>query len=281
MKTPPNGTPQGEAMNVDHHPVPETGNRFIDGTHAALVRRIGQIRERCDGGAPREQIAPVLDALTADLHAHFACEELIIRALGHDGWEEHAEQHELLNTQVGRLVAYVRECDVSRDFLSTVAGTLDTVLCRHETRYDGSYAALLKAAAPGAGRDLIAWGAEHETGIPTIDQQHRGLVGMLNDLHRAAAAGLAPADALRRVDGLRDHVHAHFGMEEGVVRAMAPGRFLQHRAHHAVMAQQFEGIRAEIADGTLDVGVAVRDFLRFWLMDHILGCDRPLLCGAH
>lgn len=269
-------------MNVDRHPVPETGNRFIDGTHEALVRRIGQIRDRCDGGAPREQVIPILDALTADVQAHFACEELIIRALGFDGWEEHVQQHELLDTQIGRLVAYVRECEVSRDFLSTVAGTLDTVLCRHETRYDSSYATLLrKAAAPAGGRDLIVWGAEYETGIASVDQQHRGLVEMLNDLHRAAGGGLAPAEALGLVDTLRDHVHSHFGMEEGVVRAMAPGRFLQHRAHHAVMAQQFEGIRSEIADGALDVGVAVRDFLRFWLMDHILGCDRPLLCGVH
>ncbi|HYH18496.1 MAG TPA: hemerythrin domain-containing protein [Azospirillum sp.] len=269
-------------MIVDRHPVPETGNRFIDGTHESLVRRIGQIRERCDGGAPREQMILILDAFTADVHAHFACEELIIRALGFDGWEEHVQQHELLNTQIGRLVDYVRECEVSRDFMSTVAGTLDTVLCRHEIRYDSSFATLLrKAAAPAGGRDLIVWGVEHETGIASIDQQHRGLVEMLNALHRRSGDRLTPDEALGLVDTLRDHVQAHFGMEEGVVRAMAPGRFLQHRAHHAAMVVQFDGIRDEIAEGVLDVGVAVRDFLRFWLMDHILGCDRPLLCGVH
>ncbi|HEY0835984.1 MAG TPA: hemerythrin domain-containing protein [Azospirillum sp.] len=268
-------------MIVDQHPVPETGNRFIDGTHEALVRRIGQIRARCDDGAPRAQMVPVLDAFTADMHAHFECEELIIRSLGFDGWEEHAHQHALLDTQIGRLVEYVRECEVSQDFLSTVAGTLDTVLCRHETRYDSTYATLLRdAAAPSGERDLIVWGAGHETGIDSIDQQHRGLVHLLNDLHRTSGRAPAPAEALALIDTLRDHVHAHFAMEEGVVRAMAPGRFLQHRAHHAVMGARFDAIRAEIAEGTLDVGVAVRDFLRFWLMDHILGCDRPLLCGA-
>lgn len=269
-------------MIVDRHAVPETGNRFIDATHQTLVRRIGEIRTRCDDGAPRDQMVAVLDAFTADVHAHFACEELIIRALGFEGREEHAEQHELLETQIGRLVAYVRECDVSRDFLSTVAGTLDTVLCRHEIRYDSSYAGLLrKAAAPAGGADLIVWDARHETGIACIDRQHRDLVGFLNDLHRGAGGRREPAEALGLIDALRERVRDHVVLEEDVVRTTTPGRFLQHRAHHAAMAAQLDAVRAEIADGILDIGVAVRDFLRFWLMDHILGCDRPVPRGVH
>ena len=268
-------------MTTDGHTVPRTGNSFIDVTHAALMDRVGTIRRECATGAPREDVVPHFSAFVEEMRAHFGHEEVIIRAAGFNHWEEHAHQHSMLDQQLVRLVDYVRDCEVSNDFMCTVAGTLDAVLCKHEIRHDSEYAGLVRdASAPIEGKTLIVWGDEFETGVVPVDAQHRQLVECLNELHRMSLGGAPEAETLALLEAAHDHVHAHFAMEEGVLRASVPGRFLAHHAHHKVLEGQFAQIRRAVETERLDVGVAVRDFLRFWLMDHILGSDRPAFAAA-
>ena len=258
------------------HPVAQTGNGFIDGTHTALLRRVHDLRERCADGTPRDAVIPSFDAFVDEMTVHFGHEELILRASGFPGWEEHAEQHQALGQQVGRLVDYLRECDVSRDFLCTVAGTLDSALSQHEIKHDGAYASLLRAAvAPAPGSDLIAWTSGFETGVEPIDAQHRELAGLVNELHRLASGVHHRADALALLERVGHHVRAHFETEERVMRAASPARCLSHAASHKQMEGQFLAMCEQVGTGVVELEVAVRDFLRFWLMDHILVCDRP------
>ena len=269
-------------MAQSAHTVDQTGNGFIDGSHAALLRRIGEIREQCADGAPRETVIPSFDAFIDEMTVHFGHEELILRASGFPGWEEHAEQHQALGRQVGRLVDYLRACDVSQEFLCTVAGTLDGALSRHEITCDGAYASLLRAVpAPAPGADLIDWNAGFETGVEPIDAQHRELAGLVNELHRLSAGVHDRAEALALLERVGHHVRAHFEAEERVMRAASPTRCLNHAASHALMEGQFQAMCEQVAAGVVDLEVASRDFLRFWLMDHILVCDRPhfLLMG--
>ncbi|WP_448187330.1 bacteriohemerythrin [Azospirillum sp. sgz301742] len=256
--------------------VAESGNGFIDGTHTALLRRISEIRELCADGIPRERVVPCFDAFVDEMTVHFGHEEMILRACGFSGWEEHAEQHQALGRQVSRLVDYLRECDVSHDFLCTVAGTLDSALSQHEIKHDGAYASLLRAApAPAPGADLIGWSSGFETGVEPIDAQHRELASLINELHRLAIGVHDRADALALLDRVGLHVRAHFEAEERVMRAASPTRCLSHAASHKLMEGQFLAMRDQVVAGVIELEVAVRDFLRFWLMDHILVCDRP------
>lgn len=268
-------------MTTDGHTVPRTGNSFIDVTHAALMDRVGTIRRECAAGAPRLSVVPHLDAFEDEMLAHFDHEEVIIRAAGYDRWEEHASQHAALGQQLGRLIDYVRECDVTSDFMCTVAGTLDAALCRHEIRNDSDYAALLRtASAAPEGGELIRWEPGYDLGIAPLDAQHRQLVECLNDLHQASLLQGAGAGIVALLDQLHDHAQAHFAMEEGVLRTVAPSRFVAHRAHHRTLNAQFVRIRQEVASGQLDAGVAARGFLRFWLMDHLLGSDRAAFAAG-
>lgn len=268
-------------MTTDGHTVPRTGNGFIDVTHAALMDRVGAIRHACAKGAPRDAVVPHFDAFVDEMHAHFDHEEVIIRAVGFHRWEEHATQHAMLEQQLVRLVDYVRECDVTGDFLCTVAGTLDAALCRHEIRHDGEYAALVRtASAAPEGRDLICWEPGFELGIAPLDAQHHQLADCLNELHRASLGHAPEAEVAALLEQMHDHAQAHFAMEEGVLRSVAPSRFVAHRAHHQTLNAQFARVRQAVESGRLDAGVAARDFLRFWLMDHLLGSDRAAFAGG-
>lgn len=263
-------------MTTDGHSVPRTGNGFIDASHHSLMEQVGTIRQACADGASRDAVVPHFDSFVDEMRAHFSHEEVIIRAAGYNLWEEHAHQHAMLDQQFVRLIDYVRECEVSPDFVCTVAGTLDAVLCRHEIRSDVDYAGLVReASGPIEGKTLIVWDAEFETGVESLDAQHRQLADCLNELYRMSLGGASGAEAMALLEATTDHVHAHFAMEEGMLRARSPGRFLAHHAYHRELEAQFARIRKDIEGERIDLGVAVRDFLRFWLMDHVLGADRP------
>lgn len=263
-------------MTTDGHSVPRSGNGFIDLTHAVLMDRVGAIRRACAAGSGRQAVVPHFNAFMDEMRSHFDHEEVIIRAIGFDRWEDHAVQHGQLEEQIGRLVDYVRDCDdVSDVFLCTVAGTLDAALCRHEIRQDGAYLWLVRRASePPPDDTLIAWTAGYETGVDTVDGQHRQLAETLNELYRLTRRGALRAEGLAMLESLQGLVEAHFATEEGVLRASAPARFVAHRAHHRTLGRQFARVRAEVEEGRIDLGVAVRDFLRFWLMDHVQGADR-------
>lgn len=268
-------------MTTDGHTVPRTGNGFIDAAHRSLMDHVETIRRECAAGASRESMIPRFSRFADEMRMHFDHEEVIIRAAGFTRWEEHASHHAMLDQQFGRLIDYVRGCDVTSDFLCTVAGTLDAALCGHEIRHDGDYTALVRdASLAPEGRTLIAWSSAFDVGVGPLDAQHRQLAELMNELDVMSRRGASIGESLDLLGMLHDHVHAHFAMEEGVLRCVAPSRFVAHRNHHRLLEGQFAGIRQQVESGRLDPGVAVRGFLRFWLMDHVLGSDRPTFADA-
>ncbi|MDQ2106046.1 hemerythrin domain-containing protein [Azospirillum isscasi] len=268
-------------MTTDGHTVPRTGNGFIDATHRSLMDHVDSIRRECASGASRDAMVPHFSRFADEMRVHFDQEEVIIRAAGFARWEEHANHHAMLNQQFGRLIDYVCGCEVSPDFLCTVAGTLDAALCRHEIRHDGDYAALVRAASTAPeGAVLIAWDSAFDVGVGPLDAQHRQLAELMNELDAMSRQGAPVRESLDLLGMLHDHVHAHFAMEEGVLRRVAPSRFVSHRNHHRMLEGQFARIRQQVENGRLDSGVVVRGFLRFWLMDHVLGSDRPTFAEA-
>ncbi|QCN94325.1 hypothetical protein D3093_03065 [Azospirillum argentinense] len=263
-------------MITDGHSIPCTGNGFIDAAHTSLMDHVEAIRCACADGASRDSMVPRFSRFADEMRMHFDHEEVIIRAAGFTRWEEHAGHHAMLDQQFGRLIDYVRDCEVTSDFLCTVAGTLDAALCGHEIRHDGDYTALVRdASRTPEGRTLIAWNSAFDVGVGPLDAQHRQLADLMNELDLMSRQGAPIHESLDLLGMLHDHVHAHFAMEEGVLRRVAPGRFVAHRNHHRLLEGQFARIRQQVESGRLDTGVAVRGFLRFWLMDHVLGSDRP------
>jgi hemerythrin len=265
----------------DVHTVPRTGNDFIDVTHDDLLRRVSDLRRRCACGAGREAVVPDFDGFLGQMCDHFGHEELILRAAGFDAWAEHAERHEELGTQLGRLVDYLRDSDVTQDFLCTVAGTMDSALTRHEITQDCAFASPLNPGwTPPKGKDIIVWDPVFDTGNAAIDAQHRELAELLNRMHHEAQCGCTTARALALMDEVQAHLEAHFAAEEGVMRGGSLSGFVQHHASHRSMEAQFLSVRDRVAAEAVNLSVVARGYLRFWFADHILRSDKPALAAA-
>jgi len=131
----------------------------------------------------------------------------------------------------------------------------------------------------------IEWKSIYETGIDTIDSDHRTLVGMVNELDATLTTGrLADAPAL--LSRMRDFFGEHCLREEEAMRAARSSslaaRQEEHRQANVRLAQL---IRYVESDTTGEVIKAVVHYLGRWFVDHVIGKDlhlgaRPITAGA-
>lgn len=121
---------------------------------------------------------------------------------------------------------------------------------------------------------LIEWSSELSVNVPSIDEQHRKLVNMINALNYAMEDGLTD-EALRNIfDGLLLYTHKHFEYEEELLMRTGFPATAAHQREHDALRERVKGLQQRVASGEMVLGVEVMDFLRDWLVNHIMGSDR-------
>lgn len=131
--------------------------------------------------------------------------------------------------------------------------------------------------------EAVAWTEEISVGVARIDEEHKNLLAMLNELGQAMASGQGREAVSVTSARMREYALQHFKTEE---EAMTASRY-PDRSSHMAEHDSFIGKVLDLEE-TLGQGGAVpaKDlwtFLRNWLSEHIQGPDKLLgehLCAA-
>ena len=125
------------------------------------------------------------------------------------------------------------------------------------------------------------WDTYFETGIPTIDEQHRGLVDIINE----AAPLLTSRSEVARgrfdvlMDRLFDYAAVHFKTEESIMaqHGLRAEYCDEHQALHRDFVNQLIEFRTMTGQQPLDEsGPTLLRFLTGWLTFHILDEDQRM-----
>jgi hemerythrin len=127
----------------------------------------------------------------------------------------------------------------------------------------------------------IVWNDTLATGIQEIDDQHKILVNIINDIYQGLTGKYNRISLQRIILELRGYIDYHFGAEE---RLMAEHDFgFSHPDEHDSHLQQHQGFIDRLAEleHYLENNrpVFYEDlfiFLRDWLANHILNTDKKL-----
>jgi len=84
-------------------------------------------------------------------------------------------------------------------------------------------------------RHFIQWKDEYNVGIDSIDQQHRKLVNLINQLQTAVDYSTGEEFEREALDELVDYTLTHFGYEEGLMEKYGYPEFEPHKAQHKEM----------------------------------------------
>jgi hemerythrin len=122
---------------------------------------------------------------------------------------------------------------------------------------------------------LMSWTASLSVGIPSFDEEHAQLVGMMNQLYDAMKAGVGKEMVGRVLDGLIKYTRTHFAHEERVMQQHAYPAYPAHKAQHDSLTKRVLEVQNQYRAGkSFALSIELMNFLRDWLVTHIQGTDR-------
>ncbi len=121
---------------------------------------------------------------------------------------------------------------------------------------------------------LIEWTDAFSVGIPSIDQQHRKIVELINELNAAMESGETDAVLHRIFRELVAYTDHHFRYEEDLFARVGYGDAAAHRREHDELRARVDDLKTRVERGDFVLGVEVMSFLRDWLTSHIQGSDQ-------
>ena len=124
-------------------------------------------------------------------------------------------------------------------------------------------------------QDSVVWDDSYSVGFDPIDEQHKELVKMTNEMFQACEQGVLAADMafLQIIQKALDYAETHFADEEGYLYdANYPHLDEQKDQHEAFVAEVQKSIE-EFEAGNIEPVYLAR-FLKKWLLNHIAVFDK-------
>jgi len=124
---------------------------------------------------------------------------------------------------------------------------------------------------------FFPWKEEYSVAIPEIDEQHKSITSMLNTLYEAFLKNEHDTKIGGIVKGLASYARYHFATEERYFSIYGYSDRFAHMAEHAAFIAKVEEFKNDYAARKSDLTQKVIDFLREWLIHHILIEDRKYI----
>lgn len=121
---------------------------------------------------------------------------------------------------------------------------------------------------------FMLWNDGIAVGIEEVDEQHRLLVDLINELHDALTAATPdPATIGHVLEGLMDYTMNHFIMEEEWFERHGYPDTVAHKALHNRFTSTIMNALTEFEDSQ-HVPYELLEFLKHWLIEHIMQTDK-------
>ena len=121
----------------------------------------------------------------------------------------------------------------------------------------------------------MTWTDKLSVGVGVLDEDHKKLVGMLNELYDAMQAGQGREKLGRILDELVQYTKFHFAREEKFFAQTGYAAAGPHKQQHDALTRQVLDVQQKYAAGaTTTLSLDVMQFLKNWLINHIQGSDQ-------
>ncbi len=121
---------------------------------------------------------------------------------------------------------------------------------------------------------LMTWTEKLSVGVAVLDDDHKKLVNMVNELHDGLRAGKGKDVLGEILAGLVSYTQFHFKREEQLFSSTAYLAAAAHKKEHDDLTKQVLDVQTRFRndDGSC-LSIDVMTFLKNWLVKHIQGSD--------
>ncbi len=121
---------------------------------------------------------------------------------------------------------------------------------------------------------LLQWSESLNIGIREIDEQHKALIAMVNELHQAIVARNAKDTAREILDRLAEYPGTYFRDEEGLMQRSGYSALDTHRQQHEDLIRRVSELRDQFDTGNSKITFELMFILKTWLSRHVNESDR-------
>ena len=122
---------------------------------------------------------------------------------------------------------------------------------------------------------VIEWSEQYSIGIPSVDEQHKTLVGFINRLNEAMAVGEAREVLADILVGLSQYTKEHFSYEEELFARFGYAESESHINEHHRMIKRVHQFSLDFQqDASGAISLELMQFMTNWLLNHIQHSDR-------
>jgi len=125
----------------------------------------------------------------------------------------------------------------------------------------------------------IEWRDSYSVRIKEIDEDHRILIRLFNDLANAMRQGKGKERLDQILMQLIGYTKLHFSREEKIMMAYKYGDYQAHKQIHDQLTEKVLQLYDQQKEEGFYLSVEVLFFLKNWLEEHIL--EKDMLLGAY
>ena len=121
---------------------------------------------------------------------------------------------------------------------------------------------------------FVRWNDSYSVGIKSIDEEHKNLLRLINNLHSAVRYYTGEEFERRALSELMDYTKIHFAREEELMKKYQFPGYADHKRQHDEMAASAQRMVERYERDALGAMDEISTFLRDWLINHINGTDQ-------
>lgn len=120
---------------------------------------------------------------------------------------------------------------------------------------------------------VVIWNDAYSIGMPEIDEQHKVLFDLINQLWGAIVNRSTVEQQVKLIEKLEHYTISHFTAEETFMRAFEYPDFDNHKKIHELFVKKIAQEKANL-QATQHLSLDILNFLKDWLIDHIMVSDK-------
>ncbi len=119
----------------------------------------------------------------------------------------------------------------------------------------------------------IIWSENFSVGVPLFDEQHKGLIAMVNKIIKDPEATARSETVSDILTDLTRYVQEHFKSEENLMIEHGYPHLEQHKSQHKAYKKKVAELCIATMDGFETVPQDLLEYLQQWWTRHILHVD--------
>jgi hemerythrin-like metal-binding protein len=120
----------------------------------------------------------------------------------------------------------------------------------------------------------VAWSSDLSVGVKAFDRDHAGLAELLNEIVLAVDGGASRLLLEKLLRALAAGTEEHFRREEKYLQGIGFPDLARHIAEHRRLESEIRHLQAAFEAGEVALDDRMLEFLRHWLVDHVVDFDK-------